>query len=124
MELSGSKERIEKPDYASAFGYSAIALFAFASYFLVLGPYINFTDRVLPRGDPFTYTSGWFLLIDTARQNYGRTLLLLCASAALIAGNWFVYIWSVETDHVLEASLGYFINPLVNVALEIGRAHV
>ncbi len=47
----------------------------------------------------------------------GRTLLLLCASAALIAVNWMVYIWSVQNGHVLEASLGYFINPLVNVAL-------
>lgn len=54
---------------------------------------------------------------DIWRAARGRTLLLLCASAALIAINWFVYIWSVETDHVLEASLGYFINPLVNVAL-------
>ncbi len=47
----------------------------------------------------------------------GRTLLLLCASAALIAVNWLVYIWSIQNGHVLEASLGYFINPLVNVAL-------
>ncbi|MDQ0248868.1 chloramphenicol-sensitive protein RarD [Sphingomonas kyeonggiensis] len=54
---------------------------------------------------------------DIWRAARGRTLLLLCASAALIAINWFVYIWSVETDHVLEASLGYFINPLVSVAL-------
>lgn len=54
---------------------------------------------------------------DIWRAARGRTLLLLCASAALIAINWFVYIWSVETGHVLEASLGYFINPLVNVAL-------
>lgn len=51
------------------------------------------------------------------RAARGRTLLLLCASATLIAINWFIYIWSVETGHVLEASLGYFINPLVNVAL-------
>lgn len=54
---------------------------------------------------------------DIWRAARGRTLLLLCASAALIAINWFIYIWSVETGHVLEASLGYFINPLVNVAL-------
>ena len=47
----------------------------------------------------------------------GRTLLLLVASALLIATNWLVYIWAVQHDHVLEASLGYFINPLVNVAL-------
>ena len=49
----------------------------------------------------------------------GRTLLLLCISAALIAINWLVYIWSVQHNHVLEASLGYFINPLVNVALGV-----
>ncbi|SOB86375.1 chloramphenicol-sensitive protein RarD [Sphingomonas guangdongensis] len=47
----------------------------------------------------------------------GRTLLLLTGSAALIAFNWLVYIWAVQNHHVLEASLGYFINPLVNVAL-------
>ena len=47
----------------------------------------------------------------------GRTLALLCGSATLIAVNWLVYIWSVENAHVIEASLGYFINPLVNVAL-------
>ncbi|HEX8553135.1 MAG TPA: EamA family transporter RarD [Sphingomonas sp.] len=47
----------------------------------------------------------------------GRTLLLLCASAALIAVNWYIYIWAIQSAHVLEASLGYFINPLVNVAL-------
>ncbi len=47
----------------------------------------------------------------------GRTLLLLFASAALIAVNWLVYIWAVQHGHVLAASLGYFINPLVSVAL-------
>ncbi|WP_112381564.1 EamA family transporter RarD [Sphingomonas carotinifaciens] len=49
----------------------------------------------------------------------GRTLLLLCGSAGLIAVNWLVYIWAVQHAHVLEASLGYFINPLVNVALGV-----
>jgi chloramphenicol-sensitive protein RarD len=55
-------------------------------------------------------------LVDAAR---GRTLLMLLASAALIAVNWIVYIWSVQHGHVLEASLGYFINPLLNVALGV-----
>ena len=49
----------------------------------------------------------------------GRTLLLLMASALLIAVNWLVYIWAVQNGHVIEASLGYFINPLVNVALGV-----
>ena len=43
----------------------------------------------------------------------GRVL----ACAVLIALNWGVYIYSVETCHVLQASLGYFLTPLVNVAL-------
>jgi chloramphenicol-sensitive protein RarD len=47
----------------------------------------------------------------------GRTLLLLVGSALMIGINWIVYIWAVQNGHVLEASLGYFINPLVNVAL-------
>ncbi len=49
----------------------------------------------------------------------GRTLIYLVASAALIAVNWLVYIWAVQNHHVLEGSLGYFINPLVNVALGV-----
>lgn len=49
----------------------------------------------------------------------GRVLLMLGASASLISLNWLVYIWAVANAHVLEASLGYFINPLVNVALGV-----
>ncbi|MBN2971330.1 EamA family transporter RarD [Roseomonas aeriglobus] len=49
----------------------------------------------------------------------GRTLVLLGCSAVLIAINWLTYIWSVSHAHVIEASLGYFINPLVNVALGV-----
>ena len=47
----------------------------------------------------------------------GRTLWLLTASTALIAVNWLVYIWAVVNGRILEGSLGYFINPLVNVLL-------
>jgi chloramphenicol-sensitive protein RarD len=41
----------------------------------------------------------------------------LFASATLIAINWLIYIWAVSTDHILAASLGYYLNPLVNVLL-------
>jgi chloramphenicol-sensitive protein RarD len=44
-----------------------------------------------------------------------RQLLPLLASAALIGTNWLVFIWAVETDRVLDTSLGYYINPLINV---------
>ena len=43
----------------------------------------------------------------------------LAASALLISTNWLVYVWSVENGHVVESSLGYFINPLVNVLLGV-----
>jgi chloramphenicol-sensitive protein RarD len=46
-----------------------------------------------------------------------RTLLLLSAGAVLIALNWLIFIYAVSTHQVLQASLGYFINPLVSVAL-------
>ena len=44
-------------------------------------------------------------------------------SAVLIATNWLTYVWAVGHGHVLDASLGYFINPLVNVALGFAVLH-
>lgn len=44
-----------------------------------------------------------------------RLRLLLCGSAALITVNWGIFIYAVNNGHVVEASLGYFINPLVSV---------
>ena len=46
----------------------------------------------------------------------GRNLLILTVSSLTIGGNWLLYIWAVNTGHVLETSLGYFITPLVNVS--------
>ncbi|WP_110517838.1 EamA family transporter RarD [Herpetosiphon llansteffanensis] len=46
-----------------------------------------------------------------------RTVLIYATSALLLGINWYVYIWAVNANHVVESSLGYFINPLVNVAL-------
>ncbi|HAT5004855.1 EamA family transporter RarD [Serratia marcescens] len=54
--------------------------------------------------------------VRAACQNRKR-LLLLAVTALLIGGNWLLFIWAVNNHHMLEASLGYFINPLVNVLL-------
>ena len=43
----------------------------------------------------------------------------LAASAALISVNWLLYVWAVTNGHIVEASLGYFINPLLNVVLGV-----
>jgi chloramphenicol-sensitive protein RarD len=43
----------------------------------------------------------------------------LTLTALLISGNWLVYVWSVTHNHVVDSSLGYFINPLMNVVLGV-----
>ena len=57
----------------------------------------------------------WSFVLPVVRQP--RSLLLLAAGGVLIAVNWLVFVYAVVTGHVLEASLGYFINPLFSVAL-------
>jgi chloramphenicol-sensitive protein RarD len=46
-----------------------------------------------------------------------RQRAFILASAITIGVNWFIYIWAVNTDHVVETSLGYFINPIVSILL-------
>ncbi|WP_026437894.1 EamA family transporter RarD [Acidovorax sp. JHL-9] len=46
-----------------------------------------------------------------------RVLGAFAVSALLLSGNWLTYVWAVQNQHVVDASLGYFILPLVNVAL-------
>ncbi|MEU8027646.1 EamA family transporter RarD [Streptomyces sp. NPDC049099] len=48
-----------------------------------------------------------------------RRLGLIAVAAAVITVNWGVYIWSVNSGHVVESSLGYFINPLVTIAMGV-----
>lgn len=57
----------------------------------------------------------WTWLGRVARQP--RVLGAFVLSAALLSGNWLTYVWAVQNQHVVDASLGYFILPLVNVAL-------
>jgi len=46
-----------------------------------------------------------------------RTLLVLLLTSIIITGNWFLYIWAVNNNYLLQASLGYYMNPLINVVL-------
>jgi len=48
-----------------------------------------------------------------------RVFLRLCITTALIANNWGIFIWAVAHGELLQASLGYFINPLINVLLGV-----
>jgi len=62
--------------------------------------------------------SGKLGLVRTALAN-SSTRWRLCASATLISLNWITYVWGVANNHVVETSLGYFINPLLNVMLGV-----
>jgi chloramphenicol-sensitive protein RarD len=61
--------------------------------------------------------SRWREFKETFRQPRNRFLCFL--TAAIIGSNWFIYIWAVNNDHLVDASLGYFINPLISVLLGI-----
>lgn len=54
-----------------------------------------------------------------AAVSAAKTLGVYVFAAGLLATNWLVYVWGVNTGHVVETSLGYFINPLVSVALGV-----
>lgn len=69
-----------------------------------------------------------FLLIMAATRSFprlfqalrrGKNLRMLLLSTLLISVNWFIFVYSIQTDRLLHASLGYFINPMVNIVCGI-----
>ncbi|MBB1202977.1 EamA family transporter RarD [Enterobacteriaceae bacterium 89] len=106
-------------------------LLALAAYFIwgVAPAYFKVIHYV-PADEILTHRIIWSFffmvaLITVSRQWDGikrlcqtpKKIFLLAVSALLIGGNWLLFIWAVNNQHMLEASLGYFINPLVNVVL-------
>jgi len=105
--------------------YAALAFFCWGLFPL----YFHAIDQV-PALEILAHRMLWSLLflgiVLTARSQWGwlpkvlrqpRVLGSFIASSALLTSNWFVYIWSINNGHVIDSSLGYFINPLVNVLL-------
>ena len=91
-------------------------------YFKLLG--------AVPAGEILSHRILWSCLLLLAMLILGRWgyrvkavlrnprhLAMLTLSALLVAGNWLLFIWSVNNGHLLDASLGYFINPLLNILL-------
>ena len=62
-----------------------------------------------------TWRGQWAWIGAAARSP--RVMASFVASALLLSMNWIIYIWSVSNGHVIDASLGYFITPLINVAI-------
>ena len=46
-----------------------------------------------------------------------KVMQVLLVAGILLGANWLLFIWAVNNDHILDASLGYYINPLINVFL-------
>ncbi|SFU93773.1 chloramphenicol-sensitive protein RarD [Methylobacterium sp. 174MFSha1.1] len=104
------------------------ALGAFLSWGLVVPVHFRLLDGV-PAWGILAHRIVWSSLFITLllvglrlmRRGPGFTLQrrhgFLVLSALLIASNWSLYLWAVQNGRMLDASLGYFINPLVNVAL-------
>src|SRR5690606_5433348 len=63
--------------------------------------------------------SGWWQELLAHPKRIG----VLMISSVLIASNWLIYVWAVNNGHMVEARLGYYINPLVNVALGLLLLH-
>jgi chloramphenicol-sensitive protein RarD len=74
----------------------------------------------------FVWSAAFLIVILAVARKLGdlrrlstRAWLQLLAASALIAANWGTYIWAVTHGHVVDAALGYFINPLISVALGV-----
>ena len=75
-----------------------------------------------------TWSVPMLAIVVVARRRWGRlvahatspaTVAIAVGAAVFLAINWGIFIWGVSTGHVVEVSLGYFINPLLSVALGI-----
>lgn len=103
--------------------------FALGAYFIwgIAPAYFKLVKEVPPT-EIMTHRVIWsalfMLLLITLSRSWGvvrgvlrqpKKVLILAATALTIGGNWLLFIWAVNNQHMLEASLGYFINPLINV---------
>jgi len=107
------------------FGLSAYLLWGFLpAYFKLLGEVLP-TEVVAQRVLWSVLLLAGLILASrrsgTLRAAFAnpKALRILALSALLIGFNWLVYIWAIGAKHVLETSLGYFLNPLVNVVMGV-----
>ncbi len=61
------------------------------------------------------FGQGWSRFRQTIAHK--KSVIYLLTTSLVIAANWLIFIWAVNSEHMLEASLGYYINPIINVIL-------
>ncbi len=92
--------------------------------------YFGLLDQVAPLevvAHRIIWTLVFLIIVISIARNWAsvrralnrRTLLILLGAAVFISINWLVYVYAVATDQVVQASLGYFVNPLISVALGV-----
>ncbi len=106
--------------------------YAIASYVLwgMFPIYFKALEAEIPPVDIVMHRMLWsflfLVIVLTVRRQWAWVAPMLrqprviggfMASALLLTANWTTYIWAVNNNHIVEASLGYFINPMVSVAL-------
>jgi len=124
-----SKSRVLSAD--PAFTGLLAGLGAFVLWGVVFPVYIKIVDKIDPVevvAHRIIWTvvmlSGILLVTRGTKPIFAvltskRALMILAVTALLVTTNWTVYIWAVMRSRIVEASLGYYINPLVNVVLGV-----
>lgn len=108
-----------------ALGLSAYLLWGFLPLYFKLLSAVDSSEIVAQRILWSVLLIGVLIAAARRREQFRaaladpRALRILFASALLIGVNWLVYVWAINARHVLETSLGYFLNPLVNVGLGV-----
>jgi len=111
------------------FAFTAYMLWGLFPLFWMLLEHVNSMEVLVSRVIwSFFFTVLFILLIGQRRQlltdwkqllHNKADLLRLFTASLIISINWFIYIWAVNNDKVLETSLGYYINPLITVVFGV-----
>ncbi|MDZ5696264.1 EamA family transporter RarD [Chelativorans sp. M5D2P16] len=105
------------------FAFSAYFLWGLLPFFMKAVGHIPAAEVVAHRVVWSVPIAGLVLLIlrrtgDIRRAfSSPRTLLMAALTAAIISANWGIYVWAIAADRALETALGYYINPLVSIAM-------
>ncbi len=118
-DISGNRQPADRSGYIQAF--SAYAMWG------ILPLYWKNLTHVMPLQimlNRIIWCFAFLLVISLLRKKsaFGylkniRTLSVITGASLLLSVNWFVYIFSVNSGRIVEASMGYYINPLVSIAL-------
>ena len=107
---------------------TALAAFLIWGFFPLYFKLLKDYDAIEIIGHRIIWTFVTILLIKTVTKNWHwvkvikanpKWLLYTAVSGAIISVNWLVYVWAVNHDQILEASLGYYIGPLVGILLSL-----